>query len=156
MTFTYMEYPSDEELQPGDAALLEKARTATKDAYAPYSHFRVGAAALLNNGRIVTGTNQENASFPAGICAERTLLSVASNLYPGIAIDSMAISYANETGASDRPIFPCGICRQSLQEFSQRTNQPIRLIVSGLIGIVYIFPEADCLLPLAFTPDELH
>lgn len=154
--FSYEVYDAAEELPANDALLLATARKATAHAYAPYSHFRVAAAARLNNGEIVTGTNQENASFPAGICAERTLLSVASNLYPGIAIESMAVSYVNEDGVSDRPISPCGICRQSLQEFAQRTNQSIRLIISGQKGLVYIFPQADLLLPFAFTPDELR
>jgi cytidine deaminase len=153
--FSYEVYDSAEELDPEDAVLLNTAKTVTKDAYAPYSHFRVGAAARLRNGQTITGTNQENASFPAGICAERTLLSVASSLYPGIPIDTLAISYDNSNGPSDNPISPCGICRQSLQEFEQRTGQPIRLILGGQTGKIYIIPRSDLLLPLAFTSDEL-
>lgn len=153
---TYEEYGSEQELPAADAGLLQAAKKATVDAYAPYSHFRVGAAARLVNGEIITGTNQENASFPAGICAERTLLSVAAARFPGIAIDTLAISYDNEQGASDRPISPCGICRQSLQEFEQRTHRPIRLILGGLKGPVFILPQAGQLLPLAFTSDELQ
>jgi len=153
--FSYEVYDSVEELDRGDASLLNKAKAATKDAYAPYSHFRVGAAASLQNGQIVTGTNQENASFPAGICAERTLLSTASSLYPGISIDTLAISYDNANGPSDRPISPCGICRQSLQEFEQRTGRPVRLILGGREGKIYIIPQAGLLLPFAFTGDEL-
>src|SRR5882757_9552163 len=102
--FSYDVYDSAEELDSEDAVLLNTAKTATRDAYAPYSHFRVGAAARLRNGQTVTGTNQENASFPAGICAERTLLSVASSLYPGIPIETLAISYDNGNGPSDNPI----------------------------------------------------
>jgi cytidine deaminase len=153
--FSYEVYETAAELTAADAELLDKARKVTENAYAPYSHFRVGAAARLNNGQIVTGTNQENASFPVGICAERVLLSTAASLYPGHAIESMAVSYFNEVGASDRPISPCGICRQSLQEFAQRTNQSIRLILSGQEGNVFIFPQADMLLPFAFSDDEL-
>jgi cytidine deaminase len=153
---TYEEYGSPQELQAADAGLLNTAKTATGDAYAPYSNFRVGAAARLVNGEIITGSNQENASFPAGICAERTLLSVAAARFPGIAIDTLAISYANEHGTSDRPISPCGICRQSLQEFEQRTGRPIRLILGGLKGPVFVLPQAGRLLPLAFTSDELQ
>src|SRR5260370_1184112 len=81
-----------------------------------------GSTARLVNGELITGTNQENASYPVGICAERTLLSVAGALFPGVAIDTLAVSYDNEQGSSDRPISPCGICRQSLQEFEQRTG----------------------------------
>jgi cytidine deaminase len=154
-SFTYEVYDSVEALEAENAALLNEARTVTKNAYAPYSHFRVGAAALLENGQIVTGSNQENASFPAGICAERVLLSTASSLYPGIPIRTLAISYDNETGPSDRPISPCGICRQSLQEYEQRSQHPIRLLLGGREGKIFLIPRASSLLPLAFTADEL-
>ncbi|HEX9513249.1 MAG TPA: cytidine deaminase [Puia sp.] len=153
--FSYEVYDSLEELNKEDAQLLNEARAVTKNAYAPYSHFRVGAVAKLENGQIVSGTNQENAAFPAGICAERVLLSAASSLYPGVAIDTLAISYDNENGPSDQPISPCGICRQSLQESEQRAGKPIRLILGGQKGQIYIIPKASLLLPLAFTSDEL-
>lgn len=155
LRLTYTEYGSDLELTADDAALLAAARATTANAYAPYSHFRVGAAARLVNGSIVTGTNQENASFPAGICAERTLLSVAATQYPGVGIETMAISYDNENGVSDRPIAPCGICRQSLQEFEQRTGRSMRVVLSGMEGKVLVLAESGLLLPLAFTSDEL-
>ncbi len=152
---TYEEYSSDAELASADRELLLKARGATDNAYAPYSRFRVGAAALLNNGKVVTGTNQENASFPVGICAERVLLSAVASLYPGTAILSIAISYFNEKGPADRPISPCGICRQSLQEFESRTKRPIRLILGGQTGPVYVIPRSGMLLPMAFVADDL-
>ena len=153
--FSYDEYNSAQELTESDAALLKMAQEVTANAYAPYSHFRVGAAARLVNGEIVTGTNQENGSFPAGICAERTLLSTAASLFPGVAVDVLAISYFNENGPSNRPISPCGICRQSLQEMEQRTGRPIRLIMGGFEGKVFVIPEAGQLLPFAFTGEEL-
>ena len=153
--FSYEIYDSAEDLDPADAVLLNKAKEVTAHAYAPYSRFRVGAAARLDNGQVITGTNQENASFPAGICAERVLMSAASSLYPGVPIDTLAVSYHNENGPGDNPISPCGICRQSLQEFEQRTGRPIRLILSGQKGAVYIIPHSSLLLPLAFTADEL-
>jgi cytidine deaminase len=152
---SYEEYASDSELPAADLALLNIARKTTTHAYAPYSHFRVGAAARLANGEIITGTNQENASFPAGICAERTLLSAAASRYPGVAIDTLAISYDNGNGPSDRPISPCGICRQSLQEFEQRTGKPVRLVLGGQKGKIFVIPRAGGLLPFAFTSDEL-
>jgi cytidine deaminase len=155
ITLQYEEYASDLELPAGDAALLAAARGTTAHAYAPYSHFRVGAAARLVNGVVVTGTNQENASFPAGICAERTLLSAAAVLHPGVAIETLAISYHNERGVSDRPISPCGICRQSLQEFEQRTGRSMRVVLGGMEGKVLVVPQSGQLLPLAFTSDEL-
>jgi cytidine deaminase len=155
-TLTYEEFSSDAELAPADLELLTVARTATVDAYAPYSHFRVGAAARLAGGVIITGTNQENASFPAGICAERTLLSVAGAQYPGVPIETLAISYHNENGVSDRPISPCGICRQSLQEFEQRTQRAMRVILGGETGKVIVLDRAVSLLPFAFSADELR
>jgi cytidine deaminase len=155
LRLSYEEYASDGELPAADGVLLAAARTATTNAYAPYSHFRVGAAARLQNGEIITGTNQENASFPAGICAERTLLSAAASLYPGMAIDTLAISYDNEHGPSDHPISPCGICRQSLQEFEQRTGRPVRLVLGGQKGKIFVIPRASLLLPLAFSAGEL-
>lgn len=153
--FSYEIYDSAEELAPADYDLLNKAKSATAHAYAPYSRFRVGAAARLGNGEVVTGANQENASFPAGICAERVLMSAAASLFPGIAINTLAISYHNDNGVSDNPISPCGICRQSLQEFEQRTGMPIRLILGGQKGTVYIIPQSTLLLPFAFSGDEL-
>ncbi|WP_431216765.1 cytidine deaminase [Puia sp. P3] len=104
--FAYEEFGSADELDVEDAALLKRAQEVTADAYVPYSRFRVGAAARLANGAIVTGTNQENASYPAGICAERTLLSAAASLFPGVGVEDLAVSYFNENGPSDRPISP--------------------------------------------------
>jgi cytidine deaminase len=153
--FLFEEYDSANELNGVDGVLLGLARQATEKAYAPYSQFRVGAAARLSNGEVLSGANQENAAFPAGLCAEGVLLATASSLYPGVAIDTLAVSYRNERGSSDRPISPCGICRQSLQEFEQRTGRPVRLIMGGMEGKVYIVPQASLLLPLAFGPDEL-
>jgi cytidine deaminase len=152
----YQEFASEGELPLADARLLSAAKRATGDAYAPYSRFRVGAAAQLANGDIVTGSNQENASFPAGICAERTLLSAAASRFPGVPIETLAISYSNEQGPSDRPISPCGICRQSLQEIEQRTGRPIRLILGGTEGKIIVLAQAGQLLPLAFTSEELR
>src|SRR2546429_5526705 len=95
-SFSYETYNSNEELPEEEALLLQKARKTTKQAYAPYSHFKVGAVARLSNGETVTGTNQENASFPVGLCAERVLLAAAVSLYPNIPIDSIAISYEGD------------------------------------------------------------
>src|SRR5690348_6294080 len=122
IAFTITVYQSIDELNKEDAALLNEARNVTKNAYAPYSDFHVGAFAKLVNGKTVSGSNQENAAFPAGICAERTLLSTAASLFPNVGIDTIAISYNNLNGASDKPVSPCGICRQSLFEFQQRTK----------------------------------
>ncbi|MBC7889495.1 MAG: cytidine deaminase [Ferruginibacter sp.] len=153
--FSVAIYSSDEELPRGDADLLAAARAVTKLAYAPYSHFLVGAVAALANGKTVTGTNQENASYPVGICAERVLLSSVASQYPGVAVNTIAISYDNIDGQSDHPISPCGICRQSLAEYEERVKQPIRLIMSGMKGEVYILEKAGQLLPLSFSASDL-
>ncbi|MCW3087721.1 MAG: CMP/dCMP deaminase zinc-binding protein [Sediminibacterium sp.] len=154
-SFEFEVYDSIDELASQDAALLREAKNTTQIAYAPYSNFQVGAFARLVNGQTVAGSNQENASYPVGLCAERVLLSAASSLYPGVAIDTIAISYHNEHGSSTRPISPCGICRQSLAESEARFQNPIRLILSGQEGKVYIIPKAGMLLPLSFSGEDM-
>jgi len=153
--FSFDIYNSIDELNLEDSLLLREAQKATEYSYAPYSKFKVGAVAKLSDGKIVSGSNQENASFPAGICAERVLLSSISSLHSNAHIETIAISYKNENGKSNHPISPCGICRQSLQEYEQRMKHPIRLILGGIEGEIYILPKAAILLPLAFTSDEL-
>lgn len=153
--FSFEVYASINELTAPDAALLAKARSVTTDAYAPYSHFNVGAAALLTNGEIIAGTNQENASYPVGICAERTLLSTTANLFPHTGITAMAISYFNGNGSSTSPVAPCGMCRQALTEYEERMHQPMRLILSGMDGEVYIINTARELLPLSFGKNDM-
>jgi cytidine deaminase len=148
-------YTSSEELNSSDAFLLASARAITQQAYAPYSNFNVGAAAQLADGTIVTGTNQENASYPVGICAERVLLSAVASQFAGAGIATMAISYNNLNGESKRPISPCGICRQSLAEYEERTHQPIKIILSGMEGEVYIIEKAQQLLPISFNADDM-
>jgi len=153
--FEFEEYESEEQLNEADASLLKTAKKITRNAYAPYSNFLVGAATKLSNGNIVTGTNQENASYPVGICAERVLLSTVASLYPGAIIDTIAISYHNLNGESNDPVSPCGLCRQSLLEYETRVDHPIRIILSGMDGKVLIIPKASSLLPLSFTGDDM-
>ena len=153
--FEYEVYNDFSELKKEDAELLTKARVVTKNAYAPYSNFFVGAVAKLNHGEIVSGTNQENASYPVGICAERVLLGNAATLYPGISIDTIAISYDSKEVKSDHPISPCGMCRQALLEYETRTEKPIRLILAGQQGKIFVVKTVRFLLPFAFTSGEL-
>lgn len=153
--FSYEVYDDITELREKDAWLLKEARVVTEQAYAPYSNFHVGAVAMLENGEVVAGTNQENASYPVGICAERVLLGSVATLHPRIAIETIAISYNSETVKSDHPISPCGMCRQALLEYETRVKQPIRLILSGQEGKVFIIKNASQLLPFAFTSSEL-
>ena len=154
--FNYKVYENISELPEEQQWLLNEAREVTSNAYAPYSKFQVGAVAKMANGEIVAGSNQENASFPVGLCAERVLLASISSLFPKVPIDTIAISYKSEHQKSDHPISPCGICRQSLQEFEGRVNHPVQLILGGMEGPVYVIDSASRLLPLAFTSEELR
>jgi cytidine deaminase len=153
--FSYVVYDSIEELEKEKAEILWQARKITENAYAPYSNFKVGAFAKLVNGKTVSGTNQENAAYPAGICAERTLMSTASSLFPEVGIETIAISYHNLNGKSDHPISPCGICRQSFFEFQERTHNPIRIILSGMTGKIFEIDNAQNLLPLVFGANDM-
>jgi cytidine deaminase len=153
--FTFEVYDSIDELNDADAELLQLARAATKNAYAPYSHFFVGAVAKMKNGLLVYGTNQENASYPVGLCAERVLLSSASSQFPSVAIETIAISYNHAEGNSNKPISPCGVCRQTLLEYEQRHQHAIRLILAGMEGKVYVISTASLLLPLSFSDKHL-
>ncbi len=153
--FQYEVFDNSSELNEEDALLLTKARKVTESAYAPYSNFHVGAVALLENGEEVYGTNQENASYPVGICAERVLLGSIATLHPQVPVTTIAISYKSDQVKSDHPISPCGMCRQALVEYETRTAKPIRLILSGQEGKVFIIKTASFLLPFAFTSDEL-
>lgn len=153
--FTFEVYEAINELSEADASLLRQAREVTQHAYAPYSHFRVGAVALLTNGKMVTGTNQENASFPVGLCAERVMLASAASQFPEVAVEAIAISYDNQNGESNHPVSPCGICRQSLLEYETRVKKPMRIILGGLEGKVYVIEKAAMLLPLSFSAAAL-
>jgi len=156
-SFEYEVLASARELPADDAQLLQQARMITKQSYAPYSQFQVGAAARLTNGQTITGTNQENASYPVAICAERVLLSALSSRYPGIAVTTMAISFHNHKHNKSRhPISPCGMCRQALVEHQFHFGQTIRLILSGQEGEVYIIKDASSLLPLGFSADDMQ
>ena len=156
ISFGYEVYESTLELNAADALLAEAARSITEKAYAPYSNFLVGAVARLINGETVSGTNQENASYPVGICAERVLLSAAAVLHSNVPIDTIAISYHYLNGESDNPVSPCGMCRQALVEYEHRTKTSIRIILSAMTGDVFIIENASQLLPLSFTPDDLN
>lgn len=157
VSFEYQLFDNDNELALDLRALLQAANEAVRLSYAPYSRFHVGAALLLANGEIIKGSNQENASFPAGICAERVALSVASSTFPSEKITAVAISYRNgaDTDSLDHILSPCGICRQSLLETTQRQQRSMRVILSSPSGRVIYLENADSLLPLAFSSHHL-
>lgn len=143
-----------EELSEADRKLVEAAKTATRTSYAPYSNFRVGAALLLDNGEIITGSNQENAAYPVGCCAERTALFYAGAHYPDVPVRAIAIAARNSEGEFlTQPAAPCGMCRQALMETEHRLGT-IRVLLYGQNGTYCLRSVAD-LLPLVFTSDDL-
>ncbi len=147
----YTEYEDSSSLPKDEKELLETARAFTANAYAPYSKFYVAATALLNDGTIVSGTNQENISYPVGICAERTLLSTIANVHPNKEVVKMAISYFNHNAdENESPATPCGMCRQALNEWEQRQNKPVKLILGGQTGHIFVLENATLLLPFSF------
>ena len=154
-TFTIDKINTLAELNTADQELIQNARNATEYAYAPYSKFLVGAAARLTNGKIVLGSNQENASYGAAICAERVLLSTLSTIYPKEKITTLAISYNNLNASSDKPISPCGICRQSLLEHEMNAKGLLRILMSGQSGEIWIVEGVKNLLPLAFSSNSM-
>jgi cytidine deaminase len=154
ISFSYTEYEKTEELNPEDLELVNAAREAALNAYAPYSNFKVGAAVRLENGSIVRGANVENAAFPSGICAERNALFNSITNYPDKKPVAMAIaSFAGNEFTNDSPS-PCGSCRQVIAEEEERTGNRIRIILSGKDKTQII--ESIChLLPMQFNSKNL-
>lgn len=143
-------YESISELPSEYRSLMESARAALEDAYAPYSNFQVGAALLLDNGEVVRGANQENAAYPMCLCAERVALGSAASRYPGIAVQAMAITVHNSKKAIAKPAAPCGACRQVITETEGRQKRPITLLLQGSEGEIYLVESGEALLPLSF------
>jgi cytidine deaminase len=149
VSFTYTEYEKPEELEAEDQELIKAAKKAAVNAYAPYSGFRVGAALRLESGRVVTGSNVENAAFPSGICAERTAIFWSVSNYPDDKPVALAITAMNNEGIVAEEISPCGNCRQVIAEEEMRTGSKIRIILSGRNKIVKV-DDGNSLLPLLF------
>jgi cytidine deaminase len=148
-------YAHISELSEVEQSLLQSAEVAMKTAYAPYSHFLVGAALLLENGAIVKGSNQENAAYPSGLCAERVAVFAAGATYPGIPIIKVAIVAGSERYPSDHPISPCGACRQSLLEYELNQSTAMVILMKGLNGVIHRVNSLKSLLPLYFHEDGL-
>lgn len=140
-----------DELTAEERNLIQMAIEATGHSYAPYSHFRVGAAILLQNGQTFVGCNQENAAFPSGICAERSAIFAAGAQCPDQPVTMLAIAARNEQGElQEEPVSPCGPCRQVLIETETRFHQPVRILLYGEKRI-YIVDSIKQLMPLSFT-----
>ena len=145
-----IEFLQWEELSGEEQQLLEAAKEATQGSYAPYSQFFVGAALRLQNDSIVIGNNQENASYPCGLCAERTALFAANSQYPNLMVSAIAIAARNADGFLKTPITPCGSCRQVMLEVEHRQNAPMKIYLYGENGVYRINSSAD-LVPLQFS-----
>ena len=145
----FTEYAGAAEMEAEDRTLVEKAIEATKHSYAPYSNFNVGAALLLDNGEIVTGSNQENAAYPSGLCAERTAMFYASSQYPQHAILKIAIAATQGGVLCGNPATPCGSCRQVMAQYQLRGGKPMQIILAGSEKILKLEKVND-LLPLIF------
>jgi cytidine deaminase len=150
ITSSFTIYDNINELSQDIQDLMSKAIEIRKKAYAPYSKFRVGAALLLDNGKVILGSNQENAAYPSGLCAERTAIFYAGSAYPEAKILKMAITAASDTNQTQAPIPPCGSCRQSIAEYEIRQDTPIEIYFMGEIGEVYKSASLKNLLPFMF------
>lgn len=146
----YKEYSSASELPAEYKLLMEKAAEATKSSYAPYSKFNVGAAVLMGNGEIVTGSNQENAASPSGLCAERVALFAAHHNYPSSPVKAIAIIGSQNGILTTTLTYPCAACLQVLLESQKRAGAPIAVIV-GSAGKIQVMESIDALLPFSFS-----
>ena len=142
-------------LSTEDQMLMNKAIEARRNAYAPYSKFHVGAALLLDNREIVLGNNQENAAYPSGMCAERVAIWQAGSLFPGVKIKKLAISASSTITEVDKPIGPCGACRQTLSEYEINQKEPFPVIFMGEVGEIVKTPSLLSLLPFSFDSSYL-
>jgi cytidine deaminase len=155
ITTKFLAYNSIDELPNDVQELMQQAIEVRKNAYAPYSKFRVGAAILLNNGKVVLGSNQENAAYPSGLCAERVAIFQAGAIYPDATMIRIAISATSDVNPTLAPIPPCGSCRQSISEYEFKQDSPIELYFMGESGEVYKSDSIANLLPFSFDKKYL-
>lgn len=148
-------YEAPDELPEAYQRLLALAHQSLEDAYAPYSKFHVGAAVLLENGKELSGSNQENAAYPVCICAERVALSAAASLYPKVAIRAIAVTAKSPSAMIKQPVSPCGTCRQFMSEVEDKHQQAFKVILQGEEGPIYVADAAKDLLPLSFDASFL-
>ena len=146
----YQEYKSVEELNPEDRELVAEAVKAMQGAYAPYSHFNVGAEVRMSNGQIVRGANQENAAFPSGLCAERTAMFAAGARYPDKDMLSNAIAGGVMGRLGSQPATPCGACRQVMAQYQAKSGKPMSVLMVAS-GQILKFEKVDDILPLIFN-----
>ncbi|MBR5735587.1 MAG: cytidine deaminase [Bacteroidales bacterium] len=149
LNISYQVYQSKDELPAEWASLLQRATEATERSYAPYSNFNVGAAILLDNGEVVCGSNQENAAYPSGLCAERSACYYAGAAFPGARMLAIAVAARQDGKLTETPTYPCGACRQALVQYENRGGVPMTVIV-GSATRIEVFDSVKDLLPFAF------
>jgi cytidine deaminase len=155
ITTSFKIFEDQTQLPENIQSLMNEAVAIRTKAYAPYSHFRVGAAVALDNGKIVLGSNQENAAYPSGLCAERVAIYQAGAIYPEAKIVTIAITAASDSNPTLSPIPPCGACRQSIAEYEFKQDTPIEIYFMGESGEVYKSNSINNLLPLSFNSTSL-
>lgn len=148
-------FESFEELSQSEKEFMNQAIEIRKKAYAPYSKFQVGAAIVLDNGLVLQGSNQENAAYPSGLCAERVVIFYAGANYPNNKIVKLFISATPSDRDSENPIPPCGSCRQSIAEYEIKQDLPIEIYFMGAKGAVYKSDSLKNLLPFMFDKSNL-
>lgn len=148
-------FESFEELSQSEKEFMNQAIEIRKKAYAPYSKFQVGAAIVLDNGVVLQGSNQENAAYPSGLCAERVVIFYAGANYPNNKIVKLFISATPSDRDSENPIPPCGSCRQSIAEYEIKQDLPIEIYFMGAKGQVYKSDSLRNLLPFMFDKSNL-
>lgn len=144
-----------DELSEEDRQLVESAKNATSGSYAPYSKFHVGAAVRLEDGTVVIGSNQENAAYPSGLCAERTALFAASAQHPDVPVVALAIAARKGKRFLPQPVSPCGACRQVISGVEERYRRPIRILLYGTEGTL-VSEGITPLLPLRFVENDMN
>lgn len=149
-------YNHEHELNAADQLLLQQAREAVQTSYAPYSKFHVGCALILENEVVVKGSNQENIAYPSGLCAERVAIFHAGATYPDVPVRTIAVTVKAEGYVVDEPIMSCGACLQSMSEYELKFNKPIRVILQGETGAIYVAEGLRTFMPFMFWVDELR
>ena len=155
LTTTFQIFDQISEMEVHDQQLILAAKEGLKDSYSPYSKFKVGAAILLSYGKIIKGSNQENAAYPMCLCAERVAIAAADAMYPKETILAIAVTAKSPTKPIDKPIAPCGACRQVLCETENKHNQKMKVIMQGEVGDIILVNTAKDLLPLSFDSEIL-
>ena len=155
ISFSLKVFENESELSEEDQSLIKSAKEALQLSYSPYSNFKVGVSILLENGAVVLGGNQENASYPVSVCAEVSALNAANSIHPNVAIQKMAITVKSPRQLISKPAAPCGQCRQTILEYENRFGKNIEILLMGEEGEVFAVDSIKDLLPLNFSARDL-